>query len=90
MNIKLMFALFPLILLGTPIYAQIDYSLCLQCLESAKKELKQCLEEAITHEDKISCAEKHEARARACEDGECQIESAAESAIKRESLPEKK
>ena len=64
MSIKFMFALFPLILLGTPIYAQIDYSPCLQYLETAKKELNECLEEAISHEDKISCEEKKEARTR--------------------------
>lgn len=63
--------LFPLILLGTPIYAQ---SLCAKCLNTAQVELKKCLEAAISQEDKISCAEKQEARAKTCEDGECKIE----------------
>ena len=72
MKVTLAVALFsPLILLGTPIYAQ---SLCVKCLNAAQVELKKCLEAAISQEDKISCAEKQEARAKTCEDGECKIE----------------
>ena len=37
MKFKLVFALFPLILLGTPLYAQIDQSLCLQCLTDSER-----------------------------------------------------
>ncbi|HSL05345.1 MAG TPA: hypothetical protein VK901_17585 [Nitrospiraceae bacterium] len=84
MKFKLVFALFPLILLGMPIYAQIDQSLCLQCLTRAKEEMKTCLAEAISHEDKTSCAERKEARTNACEEGECKIEKAAESGNKTE------
>ena len=54
--------------------AQADaQSLCLKCLEAAKEELKKCLEGAISQEDKKSCAEKQEARAKTCENGECKI-----------------
>lgn len=60
MKFKLVFALFQLVLLGTPIYAQIDQSLCVQCLKAANEELKKCLDEAISHEDKTSCAERKE------------------------------
>jgi hypothetical protein len=70
MKVKLAFALFLLIFIGTPTYAE---SLCLQCLEAAKEELKKCLEGAISQEDKKSCAEKQEARAKTCENGECKI-----------------
>jgi hypothetical protein len=90
MKVKLLFALFPLILLGTPIYAQIDQKLCSQCLKTAQEELKKCLDEAISQEDKTSCAEKQEARTKVCQDGECKIERAAESGNKSEGLPEKK
>jgi hypothetical protein len=86
MKLKLAFALFPLMLLGAPLYAE---SLCVQCLDAAKAELKKCLEEAISQEDKISCEEKKEARAKSCEDGECQIER-AQSESKPESSSEKK
>ena len=86
MNVKLAIAVFSLILLGAPIYAQ---SLCVQCLDAAKAELKKCLEEAISQEDKISCEEKKEVRAKTCEDGECQIER-AQTESKPESPSEKK
>ena len=85
MKFKLVFALFPLLFLGTPIYAQIDQSLCMKCLKAAQDELKKCLEEAISHEDKTSCAEKKEGGTKACEEGECQIERAAQSGNKSES-----
>lgn len=90
MKFKLAFALFPLLLLGTPIYAQIDQSLCVQCLKAAQDELTKCLDEAISHEDKTSCAEKKEVRMQACEGGECKIERAAQRGNTREGLPAKK
>ena len=71
MRVRLAIALFPVIFIGTPIYAE---SLCLQCLNAAREELKKCLEGAISQEDKISCEEKQEIRAKACEDGQCKIE----------------
>lgn len=90
MKINLVFALFPLIFLGTPVFAQIDQNLCTQCLKTAQEELKKCLDEAISQEDKTSCAEKQEVRTKACEDGECKIERAAQRGNKSEGLPEKK
>jgi hypothetical protein len=91
MKLKFVFALFPLILLfGTTIYAQIDQSLCVQCLTIANEELKKCLDEAISHEGKTSCAKRNEARTKACEEGECKIERAAQIGNKSEGLPVKK
>jgi len=86
MKLKLMFALSPfiLVLLGTPVYAQIDQSLCVRCLATAKEELKKCLDEAISQEDKKSCQERQEADTTTCEDGECKIERAAQSGNKSE------
>ena len=86
MKVKLAFALFLLIFIGTPIFAE---SLCLQCLNAAREELKKCLEGAISREDKISCEEKQETRAKACENGECKIER-AQSGNKPEGPSEKK
>jgi hypothetical protein len=83
MKFKFSFALCPLIMLGTPIYAQIDQSLCVQCLTTAKEELKKCLDGAISQEDKKSCLEKQETRAKTCDTGECKIERAAERVIIR-------
>jgi hypothetical protein len=90
MKIKLVFALFPLIFLGTPVHAQIDQNLCAQCLKTAQEEFKKCLDEAISQEDKTSCAKKQEARTKTCEEGECKIERAAQSGNTSEGLPEKK
>ena len=90
MKFKLVFALFPLILLGSPIYAQIDQRLCVQCLKAANEELKKCLDEAISHEDKTSCAEKKELHTQACEQGECKIERSAQRGNTSEGLPAKK
>lgn len=51
-------------------------SLCLQCLEAAQEELKQCLASAISQEDKKSCLEKKDTRVKSCDTGECKIERA--------------
>jgi hypothetical protein len=90
LKFKLVFALLSLTLLGTPVYAQIDQTLCLQCLTTAKEELKKCLDEAISQEDKKSCQEKQETRTKTCDNGECKIERATQSENKSEGLPEKK
>ncbi len=71
MNVILAFALFPLLLFDTPVYAQ---SLCSECLKATQEELKHCLDNAISEEDKNSCAEKQHAQMKVCENGECKIE----------------
>jgi hypothetical protein len=75
MKITLACALLAIMLLGTPLYAQ---GLCAKCIEASQAELKKCLDEAISQEDKKSCLEKQEKRAKACEDGECKIERTQE------------
>ena len=49
-------------------------SLCFQCLNATRDELKKCLDAAISQEDKKSCLEKQEARAKTCDNGECNLE----------------
>jgi hypothetical protein len=71
MNVRLAFALFPLLFLGAPVCAQ---SLCSECFKAAQEELKQCLDNAISEEDKISCDQSQHAQAKVCENGECKIE----------------
>jgi hypothetical protein len=85
MKFKFVFALFPLLFLGSPTYAQIDQSLCMKCLKTAQDELKKCLDEAISQEDKNSCAEKKDGGTKACQEGECQIERAAQRGDESES-----
>lgn len=71
MNLTLAVALFSLMCLGTPVYAQ---SPCAECFKAAQEELKQCLGNAISQEDKNSCAEKQQAQMKVCENGDCKIE----------------
>jgi hypothetical protein len=84
MNVILTFALFSILLLGSPVFAQ---NLCADCLKAAQEQLKQCLGNAISQEDKKSCAERQEAKAKVCETGECEIERAK---TKPDVLPQKK
>ena len=51
-------------------------SLCLQCINASQKEVKKCLDAAISQEDKKSCLEKQETRAKTCDNGECKFERA--------------
>jgi hypothetical protein len=84
MNVALAFALFLLLFLGAPVYAQ---SRCAECLKAAQEELKQCLDNAISEEDKISCDQSQQAQTKVCEDGECKIERDKRD-NKNEALPQ--
>jgi hypothetical protein len=71
MNVRLVFALFPLLFLGSPVYAQ---SPCSECLKAAEEERKPCIANAISAGDKISCEESQQAHRKVCSNGECKIE----------------
>ena len=86
MNVILTFALFSILLLGTPGYAQ---NPCTDCLKAAQDQLKQCLGNAISQEDKNSCAERQQAKAKECENAACVIER-ANSQNNSDVLPQKK
>jgi hypothetical protein len=86
MNVTLVFGLFSILLLGAPVSAQ---DLCVDCLKTAQDQLKQCLDHAISQEDKKSCAERQEAKAKICEKGECEIER-AKNTNRNDVLPQKK
>lgn len=73
MNVLLACALFAILLLGAPGYAQ---NPCTDCLKAAQDQLKQCLGNAISQEDKNSCAERQQAKATVCENAACVIERA--------------
>lgn len=62
-----------LLLIGNPGYAQ---SPCEECLTASQEELKHCLDNAISQEDKISCGDKQDAQAKICENSECKTERA--------------
>ena len=86
MHVTLAFALFSILLVGAPVFAQ---SPCVDCLKAAQEQLKQCLGNAISQEDKKSCAERQEAKVKVCEKGECEIER-AKTTNKNDVLPQKK
>ena len=86
MHVTLAFALFSILLVGAPVFAQ---SPCVDCLKAAQEQLKQCLGNAISQEDKKSCAERQEAKAKVCEKGECEIER-AKNTNRNDALPQKK
>ena len=71
MNVRPLFALFPLLFLGAPVYAQ---SPCSECLTAAEEELKQCLDNAFSANDKGSCEETRQAHAKVCSTSVCKIE----------------
>lgn len=72
MNMRIVVALFLLLGFGSaPLFAQ---HLCEDCLTEAKHLLAQCLEGAISKEDKKSCSERQQARSQGCESGQCMIE----------------
>jgi len=75
MNVRIVVALFLFLCLGSaPLSAQ---HLCEDCLDDAKHLLKQCLEGAISEEDKKSCSERQQARSKGCESTQCMTERAA-------------
>ena len=86
MNVILTFALFTILLFGTPVFAQ---SPCVDCLKAAQERLKQCIDNAISQEDKNSCAERQHAKSKACENGACEIERVISLNINNV-LPQKK
>jgi hypothetical protein len=71
MNVRLMSALFPLLFLGFPVYAQ---SPCLDCFTAAEEGLKKCLDNAFSVGDKVSCEETRHAQLKVCSNRECKIE----------------
>lgn len=73
MNFRLAFALFPIMLFGAPVFAQ---SPCVDCLKEARVQLKQCLGNAISQEDKKSCAERQQDKSKTCESSACEMERA--------------
>ena len=86
MNVILACALLSILLLGAPVYAQ---NPCTDCLKAAQDQLTQCLGHAISQEDKKSCAERQQAKAKVCENGECVIERTT-SHNNYDVLPQKK
>jgi len=75
MNVRIVVVLVLFLCHGSaPLSAQ---HLCDDCLDEAQQLLKQCLESAISEEDKKSCSERQQARSKGCESSHCMTERAA-------------
>ena len=61
----------PLLFTGSRAYGETP---CLECLKAADEELKTCMENAISVEDKNSCEDKQEEQLKGCENNECKVE----------------
>ena len=70
MKRHVVFAVFALMFLVTPLYAGTEGP-CEKCRTDAQQELAKCIESAISQEDKKSCMEKNEPRLKTCENGMC-------------------
>lgn len=86
MNTTVAFTLFSVWLFVVPAYAQ---SPCVECLKASQKEMRMCLANAISEEDKLTCEDKQEEQAKVCEDTECRIER-EEVDARREGPPQSK
>lgn len=83
MNAKLTIGFLILFTLSlTPVFAE---SPCAECLNTAQEELKNCLESAISVDDKTTCEEKREEGMKACEDKQCRAEREAKESQKDKS-----
>jgi hypothetical protein len=81
MSAKLSFGLLAaFILASSPLSAQ---SPCAECIQAAQDQLKDCLDNAMSVDDKNACEENREKGMRACEDKECTAER--EKALRPES-----
>jgi hypothetical protein len=74
------------ILSSTPVLAD---SPCAECIKAAQEELKHCLDNAISVDDKNRCEENREEGMRSCEDKQCMAEREAKES-KRENLEQER
>ena len=89
MNVIFLVVWFLLLFAGVQVYAQSPPSPCEECLKASQDELKHCLDNAISQEDKISCGDNQDAQAKVCENDECKTER-AQNSKRGEASPEKK
>lgn len=83
MHVRLVFALCPLLALATPLHAQ---SPCSDCFNAAEREVRNCLNNAISADDKNGCLANRQARMKACSDNQCK-EDREEAATTTEQRP---
>ena len=86
MHVGLVFALFSLLLLASPLSAQ---SPCADCFNAAEDGLRKCLDNAFSSEDRGACEDRRQARLEACEIGECKVEREQRSTQENRTEPQR-
>ncbi len=71
MNVRLVFALFPLLSLGAPLYAQ---SPCSDCFDAAEGEARKCLDSVTGPSERNACLDTRQAQMKACSDNQCKVD----------------
>lgn len=71
MTRRLVVALFPLLFLGAPLYAQ---NPCSDCFNQVEGEAKKCLESVTGPSEKNACLDNRHAQMKACSENECKVE----------------
>lgn len=84
MNIRHVFGLFPLLLLGTPLYAQIP---CSDCVNQAEGEAKKCLESATGPSERNGCLDNRQAQMKACSEDDCKVEREESATTETRPIP---
>ncbi|MBS0172000.1 MAG: hypothetical protein JSR62_16760 [Nitrospira sp.] len=81
---RLLPALASLLLLVAPVYAQ---SPCSDCFYAAEEEVRKCLDNAISSNDRNGCLENRRVRLKACSDNQCQTVREETSVTETQSTP---
>ncbi len=82
MKVRLVFALFPLLLAGTSLYAQIP---CSDCVNQAEGEATKCLDSATGPSERNACLDNRHEQMKACRENACKVER--EELATRETQP---
>ena len=87
MKLRPAFALFALLFLGPPLYAQ---NLCADCFYAAEGEAQKCLESVTGPSERNACLDNRQAQIKACSQDDCKVvreETAATEARPTPSRP---
>ena len=80
-SVRLVSALLATALLASPLCAQ---SPCSECFTAADEELRRCLDNAFSVDDKAACADRRDERMKACSNNVCKIERDEAAATKQQ------
>lgn len=80
MDVRLAFLLMFLVMLASPVSAQ---SPCAECFNAVQEELKACLANAISVDDKNTCEENRDEQMKACKEKDCTVERESKESQKR-------